>query len=429
MGSLASPHPIAPVDPANGGVDRRVATGDAAHPAGSRAADHAASRWTPSAALLPNHIPALDALRGIAVLLIVARHASAVAPPTGALSAALFGTMRAGWVGVDLFFALSGFLITGILIDTKGAPGYLRNFYARRTLRIFPLYFAVLGALFLIGPLTPLAGNADFRTLQDNQWWLWSYLTNVLIVVQGHAAVPLHLSHLWSLALEEQFYLFWPFVVLAVPARLLPRAILALSAFAVVLRAGLVAREGWGLEAAYILMPSRLDALLIGGGLAWMMRSVEGRLWVRRLQRPVGVAAFALLAGLALWRGAGSRTDPYIQVFGYAALSFLGATLIAIALPGGPAGRWRALLSAPWLQSLGKYSYAIYVFQYPVIHGLDLTIRPTLDAWSGGAVLPVAITIFVLATALSYLAARISWVLVEGPALALKRHFPSRVAA
>lgn len=430
MGSLASRPPVAPVEPAAGGrVGRRAAVWGIPGWSGPRAATRAGAGWITSAALLPSHIPALDALRGIAVLLVLARHASAVDAPSGVLSAPLFAGMRAGWIGVDIFFALSGFLITGILIDTRGSPGYLRTFYARRTLRIFPLYFAVLGVLFLLGPLTPLAGDAEFRTLQGNQWWLWSYLTNVLIVVEGHAAVPLHMSHLWSLALEEQFYLFWPFVVLAVPVRWLPRAILALSALAVALRAGLVAWTGWGLEAAYILMPARLDALLIGGGLAWMVRSVEGRRWVRRLQRPVGVAAGLVLLGLALWRGAGSRLDPYVQVFGYAALALAATAVIASALPGGKAGRWRQVLASPWLQTFGKYSYAIYVFQYPIVALLDSVVRPVLDVWSGGAVLPVSLAIFVLASALSLLAARVSWALVEAPALSLKRFFPSRTTA
>jgi peptidoglycan/LPS O-acetylase OafA/YrhL len=150
---------------------------------------------------------------------------------------------------------------------------------------------------------------------------------------------------------------------------------------------------------------------------------------VRRLQRPVGVAAGLVLLGLALWRGAGSRTDPYVQVFGYAALSLAAAALIASALPGGRAGWWRQVLASPGLQTFGKYSYAIYVFQYPIVALLDSVVRPVLDVRSGGAVLPVSLTIFVLASALSLLAARVSWALVEAPALSLKRYFPSRTAA
>ena len=377
----------------------------------------------------PPHIPALDALRGIAVLMILARHASAVPTPEHPVAAAVIGAMRTGWMGVDLFFALSGFLITGILIDTRGTPGFLRNFYARRTLRIFPLYFSFLALLFVVGPLTPLARMEEFQVVQQNQGWLWSYLTNVLIAWQGEAAVPFHLGHLWSLALEEQFYLVWPFVVLLIPARSVLRACLLLSAAAVALRFAMVMYAGWGIDAAYMLMPARLDALLLGGALAWLVRSREGRVQVSRLLRPLGAGALIALAAVLITRGGEARNDPYMQLAGYLALSLLAVVLIATALPGASPGPWRRVLANRTLQSIGKYSYAVYVFQYPIIFVIEQVLYPAILPATGGSPLLIALVTFVLATLLSVAAARVSWILIEAPALSLKRYFPRRAAA
>lgn len=380
---------------------------------------------------LPSHIPGLDALRGFAVLLVVARHASAVPTPENPIAAFVIEGMRAGWMGVDLFFALSGFLITGILLDTKGTPGYLRNFYARRTLRIFPLYFTFLAALFLIGPLTPLAQNEDFQTVREIQGWLWSYLTNVLIAWKGELAVPFHLSHLWSLALEEQFYLVWPFVVLALPARAVLRACLALSAAAVALRVGIVATAGWGVDAAYMLMPARLDALLLGGALAWLVRAPGGIASIRTLLRPVTYVALGVLVAVLVWRGS-ARNDPYMQVAGYLALSLLAVAIIARAIPrlsgDGAPTRLQRVVANRQMQAIGKYSYAIYIFQYPVILVLETLLETYDPAVLERAPLAVALATFVVASVVSFAAARLSWALLEGPALSLKRYFPRRAA-
>lgn len=381
---------------------------------------------------LPSHIPGLDALRGFAVLLVIARHASAVPEASNPLAAAVIGGMRAGWMGVDLFFALSGFLITGILLDTKGSSGYLRNFYARRTLRIFPLYFAFLAALFVIGPITPLVRNEEFETVREVQGWLWSYLTNVLISWKGELSVPFHLSHLWSLALEEQFYLVWPFVILALPARLILRACLLLSAAAVALRVGIVATAGWGVDAAYMLMPARLDALLLGGALAWLVRTPRGVAQLRALLRPVTYGALVTLVALFAWRGS-ARNDPYMQVIGYVALSLLSVALIARALPrlssaGAPTRFQRVLQNRP-MQAIGKYSYAIYIFQYPIILALETMLETYAPTLAEQAPLSVAVGLFVVASILSIAAARLSWVLLEAPALSLKRYFPRGTAS
>src|SRR4030095_1290908 len=139
------------------------------------------------------HYPALDGLRGIAILLVVIYH------NFGFINYSSFG-----WLGGDLFFVLSGFLITDILINTVGKPGYLQNFYIRRVLRIFPLYYLCLIIFLLVLPRFAILPDSDYYV--RNQAWLWTYLQNWLYIFRGNDnTVSLH--HLWSLAVEEQFYL------------------------------------------------------------------------------------------------------------------------------------------------------------------------------------------------------------------------------
>ena len=122
-----------------------------------------------------------------------------------------------GSYGVDLFFILSGFLITGILFDARNEPNYFRNFYMRRVLRIFPLYYGVLALVFLVAPLIPIFQGKTLDYLLDRQAWAWLYGVNIYIAIQGDWAFS-YLEHLWSLCVEEHFYFVWPLVVLPVGA-------------------------------------------------------------------------------------------------------------------------------------------------------------------------------------------------------------------
>ena len=124
----------------------------------------------------------------------------------------------AGWVGVDLFFVLSGFLITSILYEAKQSDGYFKNFYMRRVLRIFPLYYGVLFVAFAVVPLFHPYQTGFYKTISHNQIFLWTYLQNyVQLPWEGWAGF----THFWSLAVEEQFYLVWPAVVFLLNRRAL----------------------------------------------------------------------------------------------------------------------------------------------------------------------------------------------------------------
>ena len=201
----------------------------------------------------------LDALRAFAVLAVVAHHT--------------FDVQRQAWAsygarGVQLFFVISGFLITGILIDarrdaeTLGAPKaqVFRSFYARRALRIFPVYYVTLA----IGTLIGIAG------MREHLGWNLLYLSNWRIALDGHWGT---VTHVWSLAVEEQFYLFWPFVVLLAPRRLLPWAIGSMIFVAVVTRVMLTAETDMWSDGINIVTPAVLDSLGLGGLLALLWRA------------------------------------------------------------------------------------------------------------------------------------------------------------
>jgi peptidoglycan/LPS O-acetylase OafA/YrhL len=154
-------------------------------------------------ATAPSHLAPLDGLRGVAVLLVMVCHFGPELPVATRGANALARVLSAGWVGVDLFFVLSGFLITRILLAARGSPGYFTNFYARRVLRIFPLYYATLLMVFVVLPW--LGVTAAPEPAASHQAWLWTYTSN-LLVARLRSFVFLtpaaNLNHFWSLAIE-----------------------------------------------------------------------------------------------------------------------------------------------------------------------------------------------------------------------------------
>jgi peptidoglycan/LPS O-acetylase OafA/YrhL len=174
----------------------------------------AEARQIGSVPAMTNHIPALDGLRGIAILSVMLLHfTNAIAALPGSPTSAARSVFGWGWTGVDLFFVLSGFLITGILLDSKGHPLYFRSFYARRALRIFPLYYAALFLFFVVPRAIPSV-PATYSFAWHDQRWFWFYLGNF------HPLGPdakQFIGQFWSLAIEEQFYLVWPLLIWLTP--------------------------------------------------------------------------------------------------------------------------------------------------------------------------------------------------------------------
>jgi peptidoglycan/LPS O-acetylase OafA/YrhL len=234
------------------------------------------------------HIPALDGVRGVAVLLVISNHlGSALIPPYANLIDYGAGKLVGyTWVGVDLFFVLSGYLITGILSDTRHSEHYFRNFYARRALRIFPLYYAFLLAIFVLLPRVGLV--LPEPDVMHHQAWFWTYVSNFYFARLGW--LPMSTGHLWSLSIEEQFYLLWPLVVLLIPRQTLARTCATLIGVIVVGRAVLI-HLGLSVLQVYLLTPTHLDPLLAGAFVALVARSPRGINVMRLHARKVFIAA------------------------------------------------------------------------------------------------------------------------------------------
>ena len=362
----------------------------------------------------------LDGVRGVAILPVMVYHFWGLGvAPLGAADRAAWQVVGAGWVGVDLFFVLSGFLITGILLAARASPHYFRDFYARRVLRIFPLYYAALLGLTAAGVALALPGRhaALVPTL-----WCWLYVTNVAVAFFPGAEGPYYVGHFWSLAVEEQFYLVWPMVARWLGPRRLATVCLWTLAVALGLRLALVA-AGAPSMAPYVLTPTRLDALALGGLLACWARDGSGR-----AERAGAYAARAFWVALAAFVGSmvlqGSpRGDgPWVLTLGLSAAAVASGALIQHAVVGAPQGRVAAALRRPWLVHVGALSYGLYVIHYPVHHLLTRVLAGREVAVLGSAV-PYALARTALGIALTYLLAWLSWNLLERRFLALKARF------
>jgi len=363
--------------------------------------------------------PVLDGVRGVAISAVLWHHfviysGFEARVPFDHL---LWESGSLGWAGVDLFFVLSGFLITGILYDSRSSGRYYVNFFGRRALRILPLYYVVLAITFLILPAFLDHQSADWLT--RDQAWFWSYLVNFKMATEN-GANPSHLGHFWSLAIEEQFYLIWPFVV-----RMLSRQrllLLCILCFFAALLLRVIITLWMSPLAADVLMPTRMDALAAGATLALVARGADG---LRRLGRWPGVILALSVGALALLYGVHSvrNIDPLIRIVEHSLLAAAFAAVVTLALLSARGSVLRLILGSVPLVVLGKYSYALYVFHHPIVllmrdFGFQVHLVPSVfrSQWPGLAVFTA------LAATLSFGCALLSWQFVEAPMLRLKRY-------
>jgi len=379
------------------------------------------------APLSARRFPAADGIRGLAILAVVLHNSEFVERNGTGILVKLTGAITAtGWIGVQLFFVLSGFLITGILVDALGSPGYFRNFYIRRTLRIFPLYYAVLIFALLVFP--HLANVPEWTAIaRKNQWWYWSYLSNWGGVL-GHS-IP-GFTHFWSLAVEEQFYLVWPVLVLALSRRGIIGLCTVMIATGPVIRLGLHL-AGLPPQAGYELTVARWDALAAGALLAVLLRDAPLQATLARWIGRMTVASTGALVVLVLYERGFHFDDLVVQVVGQSLVAFLSAALVygCVTPPAGAALRVQRLMSVAWLRFFGKYSYAMYVFHFPIQHVLALNVVDALNAGDPNVRFLKLMAYLACVVALSTAAAMISWRILEKPFLDLKDRIAPRAVA
>ena len=346
------------------------------------------------------------------------------ATPTLAVDHAVRAMAQGGWLGVDLFFVLSGFLVTGILLDTKGESNWWRNFITRRALRIFPLYYA---ALFLMFVVLPRIGWSDpkLNVLLENQAWFWTYTVNILGGLTQAEGTPLGTGHLWSLSIEEQFYLLWPLLVW----RCRPKTLLWICALAplggLLFRAWCVFHLG-DPRAAYLFTPGHFDALLVGAALAVGARQGEGLIPWRRWVAPALVLSIAGLAIIAADGGL-NILNADVALAGLPLVALLFGAVLVMVVTGSGESPWGRALRNPTLRRWGIYSYGIYLIHLPLTVWLDgeFELAQYSAAWAGGSYVPALLQLAGMVMALSYLAAWCSYHGYEKHFLALKRYFES----
>jgi peptidoglycan/LPS O-acetylase OafA/YrhL len=362
---------------------------------------------------LQGHVPALDAIRGLAILGVLLFRFGGGSDGYANAGTSVVPLIDVGSRGVDLFFVLSGFLITGILFDAKSKSGYFLNFYARRTVRIFPLYYAVLFATLVAWPA--LAGFAEeLQPAQDNAPWLWLYGANILQAWRGEWCLG-YLNHFWSLAVEEHFYLVWPAVIYCLSRQNAMRACGVLFVAATLGRVVWL-KLGGNHVAPEVFTLFRMDGLVAGAWLALAARSAGG---LRRFATPakaVLIASTLLLIPLSIKHARLLTLVDSLWVIQCASLLVVVVTAVPTTLLGR-CGDSRVL---HWL---GKYSYGLYVFANLLIP----LLAPVITA-GGLAVLlgsPYAgqLAYLVVMSAATCAAALGSWHLFEKHCLKLKKYF------
>lgn len=361
---------------------------------------HSASVWS-------GHIPALDGIRGLGVILVLIYHygGSAMALGLGASALKLTGL---GWSGVDLFFVLSGFLITGLLYDAKGKQNYFRNFYARRTLRIFPLYYFAAFVVFFLAAVTGfgLLGGA-------NPAWIIFYVGNFQMAIEGGGSI---LDHFWSLAIEEQFYLVWPLIVLAFSRRTLMFVAGAMILVSPLVRTLMVLNDAPAL-AVYVLTPARMDGLAMGALIALMVRGPKGidplMPWAWRLGS-AGLASFLLIV---LVRRDFSTDDPLVLTLGISCLTIFYASVLVLSLTFRPLAN---VMEVPVMRWFGKYSYGLYVW-HPIVN--IMLLHSPLTAQLGVDTKLEVLVLLVCAFIVSLTVTLASYRFLEAPLLRLRSRF------
>jgi peptidoglycan/LPS O-acetylase OafA/YrhL len=397
---------------------------------------------------LDRHAPRLDGLRGIAILLVVLYHTCRYPLATTPGEQAFITVVSMGWMGVDLFFVLSGFLITSILVRQRESPSYFRTFYARRVIRIFPLYYAAL-VLFLY-VLPPLTGNPEgFWTEGSDRetLWYWLFLSNFQNAFTGNWQHHF-LEVTWSLAIEEQFYLFWPLLVWTTSRAGLVKSCVAIMVGSLALRLAVLWIGAPNDQFLYTFTPCRLDELAAGALVAVLAADPARLAMLSRIARPLFGASLAVFVGivvverlrigeilaaapaaspkLAASLYVGWTTSPFIQGPGFTLLALAGAALVVRAMAAEPASLLARFLESRALRIFGKYSFALYLLHVLGGEIASAIFHPDRFVAAGGGFLAAQFGYWAAVLVCSMALSLLSWVALESPFHRLRRFVPYR---
>ena len=341
-----------------------------------------------------SYYPALNGLRGVAIILVLCCHHLRFIPH-----------FEFGWVGVDLFFVLSGFLITDILLKTKENKNFLSNFYIRRILKIFPLYYGVLLLFFLLAPFLQ-ALQVQYNYYHSHQAMSWIHLQNWLYIFHQKPDDSLLLNHFWSLSVEEQFYLVWPFVILSVKnSKRLAHIACVILAACIIARFASWLYYGNGYTNFHFQYMTRLDGLCIGSLIAiWRFSSYEQarKKLFALVSISLGVHFVMLVLAKTIFTGL-----PHFQFFGYSSIAVTSGVIVYYAVEKRNA--WsKTLFENSVLTYIGKISYGLYVYHWPVlvllkIYALDTLLSYGYTHYASNVILSLAgLAIAVMLSIASY---------------------------
>lgn len=308
------------------------------------------------------YVKEFDGWRGVGILFVVLAH--------------YFTTYFSGsWVFMEMFFVMSGFLITGILLDSKHKKHYYKGFILRRVFRVFPLYYLCLLILFFAVP----ASWADLSYYKSHQVWFWTYLENWLYSVDGWPQVKA-LHHFWSLAIEEQFYIIWPLVVWLFSPKGLVRFCIFLFLFSIAFRnAGM--HLGFVMPFPYVATFGRMEGIVLGAIIAVLARTQKQIL--EKYTYPLTILS-GILGLLCFCVAGGMSFDlPVHYTVNYTLVDIFFAGMIVMTLCSQELIRFKKILNMQLFKMLGVMSYCIYIFHYPIKVIIQDRFQPYFEGQTG----------------------------------------------
>lgn len=370
------------------------------------------------------YIAELDALRAFGITMVIAEHTW----PHDGSTHRVWDLLNMSWILMDSFFVLSGFLIAGNLLDTKSKPDFYSSYYARRALRILPLYYLLIGALtistMMVGAGNLYLGDRVSLTRWGSPWWFFAYLGNLPVAITGtwptagrSCYVPL-----WSLQIEEQFYLLFPFLVKRCNFRTLSSVLLGLACVSTVSRLALYWVEPSNALIQYVFLPCRMEGLAFGAWIALRFRERPWKISRKWLTLSTVVWVSGVLA-LAAWSGY-RHTMPFNRTIGLLISPIACAHVVLWLIVFRDSKATRAL-RLPAIRHIGKISYCAYLVHMPVAAGLIVVFRK-----AGVDILSHGYFKFVTTYVATILISSLSWRFLESPLLKMKdRLFPTKLNA